>query len=86
MKIHIITVGEPKLAYARAGWQEYFGRLRHYHSLRVTHVNLNDQTMEGLAHRELPMFSVQYHPEAAPGPHDAAPLFDRYLGMVRAAR
>lgn len=38
MKIHIITVGEPKLAYAKAGWQEYLGRLKHYHSLRVTHV------------------------------------------------
>lgn len=38
MKIHIITVGEPKLAYTKAGWQEYFGRLKHYHSLRVTHV------------------------------------------------
>jgi 23S rRNA (pseudouridine1915-N3)-methyltransferase len=38
MKLHIITVGQPKLAYARAGWDEYLGRLRHYHSLRVTHV------------------------------------------------
>lgn len=38
MKLHIITVGEPKLAYARAGWQEYLGRLKHYHSLRLTHV------------------------------------------------
>jgi 23S rRNA (pseudouridine1915-N3)-methyltransferase len=38
MKIHIVTVGEPKLAYAKAGWQEYLGRLKHYHSLRVTHV------------------------------------------------
>ena len=47
-------------------------------SLRVTHVNLNDQTMEGLEHRELPVFSVQYHPEAAPGPHDSRYLFDRF--------
>lgn len=38
MKIHIATVGEPKLAYARAGWEEYLGRLKHYHSLRVTHI------------------------------------------------
>ena len=48
-------------------------------ALRVTHVNLNDQTMEGLAHRELPVFSVQYHPEAAPGPHDSRYLFDRFI-------
>lgn len=38
MKLHIITVGEPKLAYAKAGWDEYFKRLGHYHSLRITHV------------------------------------------------
>lgn len=38
MKIRIVTVGEPKLAYARAGWQEYMGRLKHYHSVRITHV------------------------------------------------
>lgn len=38
MKIHVITVGEPKLAYARQGWQEYLDRLKHYHNLRVTHI------------------------------------------------
>lgn len=38
MKIHIVTIGEPKLAYAKAGWEEYFGRLKHYHTLRVTRV------------------------------------------------
>ncbi|HSX17078.1 MAG TPA: 23S rRNA (pseudouridine(1915)-N(3))-methyltransferase RlmH [Patescibacteria group bacterium] len=38
MKLHIVTVGEPKLAYARAGWEEYLGRLQHYHQVRVTHV------------------------------------------------
>jgi carbamoyl-phosphate synthase small subunit len=55
-------------------------------ALRVTHVNLNDQTMEGLEHRELPVFSVQYHPEAAPGPHDSRYLFDRFTGAMAARR
>jgi carbamoyl-phosphate synthase small subunit len=51
--------------------------------LEVTHVNLNDRTVEGLKHKELPIFAVQYHPEAAPGPHDARPLFDQFLETVR---
>ena len=51
--------------------------------LQVTHVNLNDGTIEGLRHKELPIFAVQYHPEAAPGPHDARPLFNQFLDVVR---
>ncbi|HHY92897.1 MAG TPA: carbamoyl phosphate synthase small subunit, partial [Firmicutes bacterium] len=55
--------------------------------LYVTHRNLNDGTVEGLAHRTLPAFSVQYHPEAAPGPEDSAYLFQRFYGlMVEEAR
>jgi len=48
----------------------------------ITHVNLNDHTVEGLAHRELPIFSVQYHPESSPGPHDASYLFRRFVEMM----
>lgn len=54
--------------------------------LAVTHINLNDQTVEGLRHRTLPVFGVQYHPEAAPGPHDAVPLFDQFLTALRNRR
>jgi carbamoyl-phosphate synthase small subunit len=48
----------------------------------LTHVNLYDHTVEGIRHRHLPAFSVQYHPEAAPGPHDANPLFEEFVEMM----
>jgi carbamoyl-phosphate synthase small subunit len=48
----------------------------------LSHVSLNDNTVEGMRHGELPIFSVQYHPEASPGPNDAAYLFDRFLGLL----
>ena len=51
-------------------------------AVEVTHVNLNDGTVEGLAHVERPLFSVQYHPEASPGPHDARYFFARFREMA----
>ncbi len=50
---------------------------------QVTHLNLNDNTVEGLMHRELPIFSVQYHPESSPGPHDASYLFQRFIRLMQ---
>jgi carbamoyl-phosphate synthase small subunit len=50
--------------------------------IEITHINLNDQTLEGMRHRSLPVFSVQYHPEASPGPHDSDYLFDEFIKLT----
>jgi carbamoyl-phosphate synthase small subunit len=54
--------------------------------VEVTHLNLNDGTVEGMKHRELPIFSVQYHPEAAPGPHDAGYFFSQFAELIDTQR
>jgi carbamoyl-phosphate synthase small subunit len=51
--------------------------------IEITHMNLNDNTLEGFRHRKYPIFSVQYHPEASPGPHDSRYLFDEFKGLMR---
>ena len=55
-------------------------------NVELTHINLNDRTCEGMAHKTLPIFSVQYHPEAAPGPHDATHHFDAFIKMMEGRR
>jgi carbamoyl-phosphate synthase small subunit len=54
--------------------------------IEITHLNLNDRTVAGLKHKTLPMFSVQYHPEASPGPHDADYLFEQFVTSMRTNR
>jgi len=51
-------------------------------AIELSHINLNDMTVEGLIHKKIPLFSVQYHPEASPGPHDATYLFDKFVEMM----
>ena len=51
--------------------------------LEISHLNLNDDTVEGLRHRDLPIMTIQYHSEASPGPHDSEYLFDRFLKMIQ---
>ncbi|MFA5881845.1 MAG: gamma-glutamyl-gamma-aminobutyrate hydrolase family protein, partial [Eubacteriales bacterium] len=52
----------------------------------VSHINLNDDTVEGLKHLTLPVFSVQYHPEASPGPWDSNYLFDQFMDLIKQER
>jgi len=54
--------------------------------VEITHLNLNDRTVAGLRHKSLPLFSVQYHPEASPGPHDADYLFEQFVKLMREPR
>ena len=51
--------------------------------IEITHINLNDNTLEGFRHKEYPIFTAQYHPEASPGPHDAKYLFDEFKAMIK---
>ena len=54
--------------------------------MEITHLNLNDGSVEGMEHRDHPIFSVQFHPEASPGPNDNAYLFDRFIDNMKKAK
>ncbi|MZH41310.1 MAG: carbamoyl phosphate synthase small subunit, partial [Nitrospinae bacterium] len=53
-------------------------------TVTITSINLNDKTVEGIHHKKWPVFSVQYHPEASPGPHDSSHLFQQFTQMMKA--
>jgi carbamoyl-phosphate synthase small subunit len=91
-----------KLKFGHRGFNHpavYSGRLRYQPEPRfainpdslgaeveITHLNLNDRTVAGLRHKSLPFFSVQYHPEASPGPHDADYLFEQFVQSMRSRK
>ncbi|MBF0490462.1 MAG: carbamoyl phosphate synthase small subunit, partial [Candidatus Omnitrophica bacterium] len=54
--------------------------------VEVIHTNLNDQSIEGIRHKKYPAFSIQYHPEAAPGPRDAKYLFEQFIQMIETTK
>jgi carbamoyl-phosphate synthase small subunit len=80
-----LATGKVEITSQNHGFCVDMGSLEHA-DVELSHVNLNDNTLEGLTHKKMPLFSVQYHPEASPGPHDAAYLFDRFVAMMKKER
>ena len=83
LKTGRVLITSQNHGFAVSGDREHPREIPGAPDLEVTHLNLNDGTVEGLRHTKLPVFAVQYHPEAAPGPHDARPLFTEFMKAVR---
>lgn len=76
------TTGKVSITSENHGFAVDFDSIKE-HPVRVTHINLNDKTIEGIEHEKLPIFSVQFHPEASPGPHDSYGLFEKFRNMMK---
>ncbi len=77
-----LTTGHSEITSQNHGFMIELDSAKGIKDIEVTHVNLNDHSLEGIAHMKLPVFSVQYHPEASPGPHDSRYLFDNFLNHL----
>jgi len=77
--------GRVEITSQNHGFAVDYDSLKGNKNIAVTHINLNDQTVEGLKHKSLPIFSVQHHPEASPGPHDSQYLFEEFYNVVKSA-
>lgn len=77
-----LSTGNVEITSQNHGFNIDMSSLKH-NEIEITHINLNDETVEGIRHKKKPIFSVQYHPEASPGPHDSAYLFDKFVSLIK---
>lgn len=80
-----LMTGKVEITSQNHGFAVDYDSIKGLSDIEITHINLNDNTVEGLQHKKLPLYCVQYHPEASPGPHDSRYLFNRFFDMVVSA-